>query len=66
MAKVLGILGILFLGFALVDFLLGSWFDIDMTGVSWSPIVLGAIGGILGYVASQMEAEKQNSEKKSE
>ena len=61
MAKVLGILGILFLGFALVDYLLASWFDIDITGTSWSTIIAGAIGGILAYVAIQMESEKQKS-----
>lgn len=62
MAKVLGILGILFLGFALVDYVLASWFDLDITGTPWSTIIAGAIGGILAYVAIQMESESQKSE----
>lgn len=58
MSKVLGILGILFLGFALVDYILADWLNIDITGTAWSTVIAGAIGGILCYVAIQMESEK--------
>ena len=66
MAKVLGILGILFLGFALVDYILADWFEIDITGTPWSTVIAGVIGGILAYVAIQMESERQKAEKESE
>lgn len=65
MAKILGITGIILLAFALVDFLLASWFDIDITGTSWSTIIAGGLGAILGYTAIQMESEKQQKEKES-
>ena len=66
MAKVLGIIGILFLGFAFVDYVLADWFDIDITGTSWSTIIAGFIGGTLTYAAIQMESEKQKNEKEAE
>lgn len=66
MAKVLGILGILFLGFAFVDYMLADWFDIDITGTSWSTIIAAGIGVVLGYTAIQIEKEKQKDENKAE
>lgn len=66
MTKLFGIIGILFLGFAFVDFFLGELFNIDLTGVSWSPIVAGAIGSLFGYVAIQAESENQKDKNKSE
>jgi len=40
------ILGFLCIGFGIVDFA-GMFFDYNLTGVSWSPIVAGVIGGKL-------------------
>ena len=66
MSKVLGITGIVLLAFALVDYLLASWFDIDITGTSWSTIIAGGIGAVLAYTAIQMESEKQKNKKEAE
>lgn len=65
MAKVLGIIGILFLGFAFVDYALAGWFNIDITGTSWSTIIAGAIGGVLLAAAYQMGIEEQKKENES-
>ena len=42
----MGTLAFLCFGFAIVDFA-GMFFGYDLTGVSWSPIVAGAIGSWL-------------------
>ncbi len=44
--KIFQILGLLCFGFATVDYA-GMFFDYDLTGISWSPIVAGVIGSIL-------------------
>lgn len=65
MAKVLGIIGILFLGFAVVDYALAEWFNIDITGTSWSTIIAGAIGAVLTSAAYQMGIEEQKKDNES-
>lgn len=44
------ILSFLCYAFAIVDFGLYIIFDIDITGVSWSPIVAAVAGAILGQI----------------
>lgn len=43
----LRVLGFLLILFAIVDVVLGRVFEIDITGVTWSPIVAGLAGGAL-------------------
>ena len=43
------IAGYLFIGLGILDFLL-SWMGVDITGFSQSPVIFGAIGGILLYL----------------
>ena len=43
------IAGYLFIGLGILDFLL-SWMGVDITGFSQSPVIFGAIGGILLYM----------------
>ena len=45
-------LGILLIVFAIVDVVLGRGFQIDITGVSWSPLAAGLTGGLLLRVFS--------------
>ena len=47
LARALAWLGVLLIVFALVDFGLGRFMDIDITGVPWSPLVSGVIGSLL-------------------
>ena len=48
--------------FALVDYGL-SVFGVDITGVSWSPLVAGGLGVIFGAVAKGMaDSEKKEEE----
>ena len=44
--------GYLFIGLGILDFLL-SWMGVDITGFSQSPVIFGAIGGILLYLEIQ-------------
>ena len=46
------IAGYLFIGLGILDFLL-SWMGVDITGFSQSPVIFGAIGGILLYLEIQ-------------
>jgi hypothetical protein len=46
------VLGYICWGFALIDFC-GMFFDYDLTGVSWSPLVAGAIGYGLNYLGNK-------------
>ena len=43
---IFSILGFLCIGFGVIDFA-GTFFGYDLTGVSWSPIVAGVVGGAL-------------------
>jgi len=43
---VIKIIGYLLIVFAIIDFA-GMFFDYDITGVSWSPIVEGLLGSLL-------------------
>ena len=43
------IAGYLFIALGILDFLL-SWIGVDITGFSQSPVIFGAIGGILLYL----------------
>ena len=46
------IAGYLFIALGILDFLL-SWIGVDITGFSQSPVIFGAIGGILLYLEIQ-------------
>jgi len=46
------IIGYGFIGLGILDFLL-SWMGVDITGFSQSPVIFGAIGGILLYLEIQ-------------
>ena len=41
------LLGFLFVAFGVVDYVTGTFMGTDLTGVSWSPIAAGVIGGVL-------------------
>lgn len=43
---------------AVADFVCGNFFGIDFTGVSWSPIALGVVGGALSGLAGKMSGEE--------
>lgn len=48
--------GILLILFAILDVVLGRIFAIDVTGVPWSPVLSGIIGGaLLKYFGSEDE-----------
>jgi hypothetical protein len=47
LATTLRWVGILLILFAILDVVLGRIFAIDITGVSWSPLVSGIAGGTL-------------------
>lgn len=47
LATALRWVGILLILFAILDVVLGRIFAIDVTGVPWSPLVSGFIGGAL-------------------
>ena len=53
---IFSILGFLSIGFGLIDFA-GSFFGYDLTGVSWSPIVAGAVGSVLMNIGGGGESE---------
>ena len=50
------ILAFLCYAFAVVDFGL-SWFGIDITGVSWSPLVAGGVGALFSWIGDQNSKE---------
>ena len=58
MALVLHIAAFALYAAAAVDFVCGNFFGIDFTGVSWSPIALGVVGGALSGFASKMSGEE--------
>lgn len=41
------LLGYIVIGFGVVDFILGNFAGIDLTGVFWSPIAAGVLGSWL-------------------
>lgn len=41
------ILGLLCYAFAFIDFALGSFLGIDITGVFWSPVAASIVGSLL-------------------
>ena len=55
-AVVLRVFGILLILFALVDFGL-SWVGIDITGVSWSPLVAGGLGSVIWRVFRSADSD---------
>lgn len=40
-------LGVLLIGFALIDVVAARVMNFDITGVTWSPLAAGLIGGVL-------------------
>jgi len=44
---VLRIIAYLLITFAIIDFVAGWFLGIDLTGVSWSPLVSGGLGTLL-------------------
>jgi len=55
LATALSGLGILLILFAIVDVVLGRFFEIDITGVSWSPLAAGILGSVLLRVFSESD-----------
>lgn len=49
MGNLFSFLSVLCYIFAVADIVLFYIFDVDLTGVSWSPIAAGGLGAILGY-----------------
>ena len=47
------IIGYICYGLAAIDFITGNFMGMDLTGVFWSPIALGAIGALLMNFASE-------------
>ena len=48
----MALLGLLCIGFAIIDFA-GMFLGYDLSGVGWSPIVAGTIGGWLVNMGSE-------------
>lgn len=59
-ATALNIVAIVLYAAAAIDFVSGRIFGIDLTGVFWSPIALGAVGGALSTVAKKMSGEEDD------
>lgn len=55
------ILSFLCYAFAVVDWGL-SWFGIDITGFSWSPLVAGGVGAFFGWIAKKSNPEESDQE----
>lgn len=53
-AIVLLVLSFVFYIAAVVDYVSGNFFDCDLTGVYWSPLVLGGIGGACSFLAKKL------------
>lgn len=64
--KILTILGWLCILFAAADFIFGNFFDIDFTGMRYSPVVAGAIGAGLLSWSEKMAAKKKEEEEDAE
>lgn len=47
LATALSLIGLLLVGFGILDVVLANFFEIDITGVSWSPIAAWVSGGLL-------------------
>lgn len=51
------ILSFLCYAFAVVDFILGNFCDIDLTGFSWSPILAICLGSLFSYLGKKKNEE---------
>jgi len=49
----MAIVAYIFYALAAIDFITGNFMGMDLTGVFWSPIALGAIGALLMNFASE-------------
>ena len=47
------ILGLICIGFGFVDYFGYLLFDVDLTGVSWSPAVAGVLGSVMLRMGSE-------------
>ena len=56
------LLGYIVIGFGIVDFVLGNFAGIDLTGVFWSPIAAGFLGSWLISLEEKAEVEIDNNE----
>jgi hypothetical protein len=54
------IIGYVCYALAAIDFIAGNFFQIDLTGVWWSPIALGGIGAIVLSIAEKNEGSDEN------
>ena len=54
MSIVLNGIGVLLYIVAVIDFA-GMFFDYDFTGVSWSPIAFGFVGGVCQTLAEKLK-----------
>ena len=55
MKDVLAVLSGLCYIFAIADVVLFYIFDVDLTGVEWSPIAASLVGVVLGYFAKESQ-----------
>ena len=60
--KILKVIGWLCILFATADFIFGNFFNIDFTGMRYSPVIAAAIGGALLSRAQKMAAKKKEEE----
>ncbi|MDU1893031.1 MAG: hypothetical protein E6767_20335 [Dysgonomonas sp.] len=64
MKEFLKVISYLLYGFAILDFALGNFLGVDITGVSWSPIAAGGLASLLLWAGGNGEEEESydNSE----
>lgn len=60
--KILKFIGRLCILFAAADFIFGNFFNIDFTGMRYSPVIAGAIGAALLSKAQKMVAKKKEED----
>lgn len=59
-SKVMGakIIGGLIIAFGIVDFVSYNIFEVDLTGVLWSPVAAGIIGGVIWSLGDKGKKEQ--------